>query len=330
MSAPAPNPKLLHVCGYPSSGTTLLRAILNSHPDVCLKNEIPLLMRALENSPREMDVKTTLGVLERLKKQDIYKNFNNLDAFKLELEELASIDNPEVFTLEQIYARCLDEDSFVYYGNKTPQYTELMPALLNVFPQTKIIMITRDIRDVALSYRNKWGKDMFLCAQKWQTRHMFGANVIDQLPEGQGYILRYEDILLNPDETISKVCDFLNIDYIPQMLQYDRFDKDPGKSKSPMNSRSIDAKKLNGWDGKLSSNEVQRIEEISFDAMKRFGYKPAFAKVGKKIDALSIYSAQFRDILALFFVGNRYAKINRVSYIVKFLKNSFGRLLTNR
>jgi hypothetical protein len=36
-------PKLVHIIGHPSSGTTLLRRILNAHPDLCITSEMPLL-----------------------------------------------------------------------------------------------------------------------------------------------------------------------------------------------------------------------------------------------------------------------------------------------
>src|SRR5439155_18919139 len=100
-----------------------------------------------------------------------------------------------------LYTGLIDSGRFLYYGNKTPQYTELLRPLLNLFPATKLILIVRDIRDVALSFEKKWGKSGVLCAHKWNWRMHHGLACLDSLPRGQWHILRYEDLLRDPRST---------------------------------------------------------------------------------------------------------------------------------
>src|SRR5215469_5376403 len=57
-------PKLVHIIGYPSSGTTLLRRMLNAHPDLCITSEMPLLPTLAGKLPAQVD-RTNFDETER-------------------------------------------------------------------------------------------------------------------------------------------------------------------------------------------------------------------------------------------------------------------------
>jgi len=72
-----------------------------------------------------------------------------------------------------------------YLLTKPHQYSESLPKLFALFPHTKLILIVRDIWDVALSFTAKWGKSELSCAHKWQLRIDMMLPTMGQLLAGQ-------------------------------------------------------------------------------------------------------------------------------------------------
>ena len=137
-------PKLVHIIGYPSSGTTLLRRILNAHPDLCITSEMPLLPTLAGKLPARIDRTNFRETKRRFLAVDVYGNFRNRE---LLYPDLVTLFGPaEYYTAAHLYAALIDPRPCTYYGNKTPQYSESLPKLLALFPQTKLILIVRDIR----------------------------------------------------------------------------------------------------------------------------------------------------------------------------------------
>ena len=186
-------PKLVHIIGYPSSGTTLLRRILNAHPDLCITSEMPLLPTLAGKLPARIDRTNFRETKRRFLAVDVYGNFRNRE---LLFPDLVTLFGPaEYYTAAHLYAALIDPRPCTYYGNKTPQYSESLPKLLALFPQTKLILIVRDIRDVALSFKARWGKSEILCAHKWHRRMDMALAMLGQLPAGQSHLVRYKDLV---------------------------------------------------------------------------------------------------------------------------------------
>src|SRR5215472_14604951 len=81
-------PKLVHIIGYPSSGTTLLRRILNAHPDLCITGEMPLLPRLAGKLPAKVDRTNFDETKRKFLALDVYGNFHNRELLFSDLAEL--------------------------------------------------------------------------------------------------------------------------------------------------------------------------------------------------------------------------------------------------
>ena len=124
-------PKLVHIIGYPSSGTTLLRRILNAHPDLCITSEMPLLPMLAGKLPAKVNRTNFNEIKRKFLAIDVYGNFHNRE---LLFSDLAELFGPaEHYATAHLYAALIDRRPCTY-GNKTPQYSESLPKLLAQFP----------------------------------------------------------------------------------------------------------------------------------------------------------------------------------------------------
>lgn len=301
----APRFGLVHVCGFPSSGTDLLSNFISSHPDIHVRGEFPMLPRLAKRFGPLVPRAEVPEVIEALRTGDVYANFENRSPTSFE-------SDPRPFVpLADIYAAMLTTRNVRWCGNKTPQNTENMDRLLKLFPDTRFILITRDIRDVCVSWREKWGKNVHLCAARWNARMQRGLNIAASLPEGRVLLLRFEDLLANPGGTGAKVCTFLNLEFSENFNNYHEFvTRNPDGKKNF--GRPIKAENHDKWRKFLSPDEVRRVEEIAFPMMERFGYPAELATGHRPMNAFERLYGAAMDTGSAFLVGNRYRKKNRL------------------
>lgn len=162
---------------------------------------------------------------------------------------------------------------------------EYIPYFLTHFPGCKFVYLVRDPRDIALSWKNRdW---WWNCGEQAGVRHAANIWKRNQEKAIQKYLelrdterivlVRYEDLLKDPEYTLNQVCHCLGILYSDQMLKFynsERSIKDSGKravfrnlSKPLMKNNS--GKFIKG----LSREETQWIEHVCTKEMHLLGYK---------------------------------------------------------
>ena len=168
-----------------------------------------------------------------------------------------------------------------YYGFnrccvKFPVFVNYIPHLLEWYPNGKIIHITRDPRAMAVSranfpgerrLRNRMTTMSFVVLQYvWTSRLHCKYNAIENYA-----LFRYEDLLADPERTIREVCDFAEIDFVPQMLQPKQ-----GQASSVTGEKSAGFNKqaASHWKKAISPFEEKVITVLTRKSMKRFGYDP--------------------------------------------------------
>jgi len=295
--------KFLLICGFPSSGTDLLMNILNAHSEVFLGSEFPLLPKLADQYSANVPATLVPAAVKDIVSCDIYGCLGN--AHKTDI-------GPFDQTFAHIYTSLLTPDTFQVYGNKTPQNSEQIDDLEHLFPGSYYVLIVRDIRDVALSWKRKWGKDELLCAHKWTSRMQRAAKTLKQLCPDRHIIVRYEDLLVDYKAVAHDICDLINLAYDPRIDNFqDHVDEIvPGKINYGQPVKPANTAK---WRDGLDSSVVRRIEEIAFNSMKQFGYPVELATNERAISRMEFVAGRARDLAAILFVGNRAAPENRFS-----------------
>jgi hypothetical protein len=298
--------KLLFICGFPSGGTDLLKNILNAHPDVYINGEMPFLYKIHEYGYRHDSQFKNIGDIYRLRKIlkliDVYNNFENIDLdFQIKLE------NNKNILLEEVLYYIFSNKNRLVWGNKTPQNTENILYLYELFPEAYFLLIVRDIRDVCLSWEKKWGKNKYLCANKWQERMLQVLENSKRIPRFK--FIKYESLLNDTASATKKITDFLSINWSERILGYHRhIDRViDGKINYGEEIKENNYKK---WVNNLQSSEIKKIEEISFRALNYLDYEINYAKKEKKINNLEKLLFYIQDFFSIIFIGNRYSKNN--------------------
>lgn len=150
----------------------------------------------------------------------------------------------EIFRLlMQIYMenKKSSSDATIILGEKTPTHLYYVPTLFEWFPNTKIIHTFRDPRAIFTSVlkrvkTGKWGpKALFPSLPAWMidpwidpievfhvTKMWLDAvrlhTKYEHLYPNNYYLLRFEDLVNEPEQQLQQVCRFLNIPFESRML----------------------------------------------------------------------------------------------------------------
>jgi hypothetical protein len=310
---------LVFLCGFPSSGTDLIKNIVNAHTDVFISGEFPFLPSLASKYGPIVPGETIDKAINDLRRIDIYRNFQNPN---IALQK----SNREYF-LSEIYSIMLNGKQYKWKGNKTPQNTENIDKIKILFPKAKFILIVRDVRDICLSWENKWGKDKLLCAYKWDMRMQRGVEKLKNLENDSFLVLKFEELLDNLESEVRNICHFLDIRYQERMLEFDKYVLNGIEGKINY-GRNIIRNNKEKWKAKISDKEIRRIEEVSFSTLEMFGYHITIAYKKVPIKIFEKYRGLFHDIISLIFIGNRAIKNNKLrsrfnSIIFQFKKRLF-------
>ena len=215
VKAPPPAP---FVVGATRSGTTLLRLMLDSHPELATPSEthfIPELVNARDKhgaSPERM--------LELLTSHRRWGDFG-LDADELaarwaRIDPLTGPDAVRAFF--HLYGEKLGKPD--RWGDKTPGYVKHMREIQTYLPEARFVHLIRDGRDVALSVlKQPWGPQTIeAAAEKWRSRVLRGRS---QQPYLGFYMeVKFEDLVLHTERELRRICEFVELEFDPAMLGY--------------------------------------------------------------------------------------------------------------
>ena len=160
-----------------------------------------------------------------------------------------------------------------FVGDKWPWYIRHLGALLDVFPDCKLIYTVRDPRAVwnsAQRFMSRERGDVVL----WEIMEFDRMLTSYNLKADRLLTIRYEDILLQPAEVVAEICRFIGFTtsaletgiYLDSNLHDERWSWVP-EAMSPV-SRSHGDK----WKRQMSIYNIEKIESIAGEFMERYGY----------------------------------------------------------
>lgn len=204
------HPPTAVICGHPRSGTTLLEQLLDSHPGVVSAEETAIffesylaLRRAMpaESGMRETLESATPNVLGELREW----YFRSMQAF---------IGDP-------IGSRLLID--------KNPSLTGLIPALVRLIPNVRLVVAIRDPRDVCMSCfmqplpLNSVSSSYLSLeetAAEYTSLMGFWLAMKPRLPN-PAIEVRYEDTVKDVEAVSRRVLSFLGLEWDPRVLRFD-------------------------------------------------------------------------------------------------------------
>lgn len=287
------------IVGFQRSGTTLLRMMLDSHPDIA----IPL---------------DTIGLWSRYQQRlPSYHNLATEDDARRMVTDLigeeriqlwgVALDPDRVMALRPGpgYAAIIDAFGRAYaaakgkryWGDKDPGNMTRLDELNQWFPASQIIHIIRDGRDACLSHlEQSFGHNNVLaCANAWREEVEWVRRIGRVLGSERYLELRYEDLLDEPEARLRGICQFLGVEFSPHMLEYHtRVDQGiPQEKRHIWKLIGEPPKKDNAARWKRAMRPSLRVcfEKRAGPALKELGYEVLPSAGGAYLEELRNFSA---------------------------------------
>lgn len=272
----------LFVVGCGRSGTTMLRLMLDSHPDLAIPGEghfIPFTHKILHRfvGPEgELDV----GALARRLIDTVhFRRWDVPDDVALgRVRALRDADFPGV--VEALYMSYADINGKVRWGDKTPIYVRHIPLLAELFPSARFVHVIRDGHDVALSYLSvPWGPStIWEVAQKWKRDVSAGRSAGDSLGPGRYLEIRYEDLIADPGAELERLCSFAALPFDERMLNYyndagSRLQVQPASTEWHRSATKPPTAGIRDWRSQMPPEQVEAFEALAGETLLELGYE---------------------------------------------------------
>jgi len=274
------------IVGRGRSGTTLLRAMLDSHPAMAVPPEshfvVPLIKRrrTLEKGGR-LSVDPFIADLGRrygFQRWDI-----ELGSVEDRLREGEPLDLAE--GIRQVFHLYAQMRGKTRYAEKTPMNVLHIPLLAAVFPEARFIHLIRDGRDVALSYLDTdFGvSTLSESAVQWRRFVLTGRRAGTQIGARRYREVRYEELVEQPETVLRSLCSFLELPFDQAMLAYPtRADELLRRTSHPEHHDRIrmpPTAGLRDWRRDMEPEAVVRFEAIAGDLLDDLGYPRGASEV---------------------------------------------------
>jgi hypothetical protein len=271
----------LFIGGCERSGTTMLGAMVGGHSHcVCVpeSNFIEHLLTSDGFDPEAVEPQKTLASIVADERYRLLWDLP-LDPGSVTARELGSTYAEVLSWLVRAYGRRFGKPAALLWVDHTPTNFKRGLTMLRMFPDARFIHIVRDGRGVAASILPlDWGpNDIVGAAQFWMARCALGLAA--ELQHGPGRVLRvrYEDLLLSPEATLSGIASFAGLNYEPAMAQ------GTGHSPSRYNERQHrlvgqppDQSRAHSWKRSLTSRQIEIFESEAGEFLETFGYQPEY------------------------------------------------------
>lgn len=267
------------ILGAQRSGTTLLRLLLNAHPEVAIPEEGTFLMPLLRrrNCSRVFHGKRLQRILDYLESHPQLQLWAiDAPAALAPLRAAGQADLRSIIcSLYEAYAAHHGKPS---WGDKTPSFFRKGPVLHCLFPKARFIHLVRDGRDVFSSWR-KYDptKDLpAAAALDWTIKVRSVERFFAHLPQDLCHTVRYEDLVQDTECALRSICAFLGLDYLPSMLAFHKTSGAfIGKHHSDKIFRAVDPGSAAAWRARLTANEARIYTTVAQTTLRRYSYPVA-------------------------------------------------------
>jgi hypothetical protein len=293
---PILNPLLVNSLGR--SGSTWMMRLLSNHPEVAIYNQYPYEVRLAQYWFDKLlfshdDLFTVKGG------KQIKQNSNYTQIFKdPEIVSWLNSSYKQEYLqhslffcqnrIDSFYSNQLnkEEKQLKYFGEKfSPQSFQILQTITEIYPSSKEIILVRDFRDMLCSIIsfNKTRNYNAFGRKTRQSDSEYIQKVIKQQTEvllarwqerkDKVYLVRYEDLVVNPIQTLTSIFEYCNIDSdlstVEQLIKQASNDND-----SLNNHRTTLSPKasIGRWRTDLAVDLQQICEEVIGDVLQKFGY----------------------------------------------------------
>ena len=212
----------LFVVGIQRSGTSLLYALINKHPQIALMYEA--------------DFFRLTAVLGRIRAGD---KWISKCEFWNQVCQRHALDPSQISMngcglkagMENVCREYAHRKGARIWGDKSPNYHDFLEHLAQDLPLAKFVIIWRNPIAVARSIARAAAEGSWFARVGMNHRALLGHQVLkaacDRLvrDEASIYQVRYEELVRDPQGTLAGICAFLDVPFVPAMISLEGADR---------------------------------------------------------------------------------------------------------
>jgi hypothetical protein len=294
VTTPPPAP---FIVGAARSGTTLLRMMMDSHPELAIPFETQLLPELMDAAKEDGSSPESLA--ELLVSHRRWPDFGlDADEMRDRFAALEPFDLAEA--VRAFYRAYANAQGKPRWGDKSPGYAMHIRRIAKLLPEARFVHLIRDGRDVRLS-QLKRGSDHPTAARhakRWKRRVEIART---QGAEVDHYMeVRYEHLVTDPEPELRRVCEFSELDFDPAILNYHEgaderlaeIDRDLAEGRELAGARERPlfkaedrlalhkltrepprADRVATWKREMPADDVEAFEREAGDMLSKLGYE---------------------------------------------------------
>lgn len=270
----------IFVVGVPRSGTTLLSAMLAAHPHLVCGPETHFF-----NALADVDAR---GLLRRADWPRSAVDFlysiehvggaipENFGLTRRELTEALARREPSIPSiLSGMVELYMERQGKGRWVEKTPDHLLQLDEIRRHYPDSPIVRIIRDPRDVMASWMAvPWGPSTLLSAiSHYWLHHDRSARFFEA--DARCHTLRYEDLVRAPESTLRELCRAVDEPFDPAMLDTSSSVRLVNAANEPWKVKAaerVDASRAEAWRDRLSGDDIRLVEAYLGDQLQANGY----------------------------------------------------------
>lgn len=279
-------PQPFFIIGVGRSGTTLLRLMLHAHPDIAIPYESHFIsgyQRRIAEYGDLGDERHLRRLVDDVLDEEVLELWDHeYDADRL----LAALRSPTLRgVVEAMYEEYAAAHGKSRWGDKS-DYLDELPYLYQLFPDARFVHMIRDGRDVARSVLGmSWGPTDLIGAANWWSDHVWLARRLGAMLGDQYIEVRFEDLLVDTEGELRRLCDFLDEPYDPRMLRFyehaERAIPEARRGQHYNTNAPPKASRASSWRQEMPAVDVAIFDRYAGRMLDECGYERPAVRVGK-------------------------------------------------
>jgi len=272
---------LIFIISQPRSGSTMLQRVLSGHSDIQTTAETWMMLHPIY-SMRSTGIETEYNAVWRRQAMvEFLENYaSGADVYDDAIRAYADV----------LYGYVLTNNGKRLFLDKTPRYFFIIPELYRLFPKAKFIFLLRNPLAVLQSELTTYVKN------DWKILGWFRPDLVDaplliqqgiELLGKDGYVLRYESFVDDPEQHTADLCRYLGIDMQPSMVDYAGTPAPKGGMNDPVGVHRHSRPRTDSSDNwkKLADNPQYRhfaheyLDAVGPSTLAKLGYETGNLKL---------------------------------------------------
>ncbi|MBK20436.1 MAG: hypothetical protein CMM52_16520 [Rhodospirillaceae bacterium] len=277
--------KRLFLTGTMRTGGSLLITMLSAHSKILILNERVHFFRFVYDRYNPLNAENTERLLR--KQAARLRHRNNAD---FDVDGIFRAIQRRGFTYKNIYDEMMCHfmkmaDRSIWGEFAALQWREI-PIYLDLFPAGKAIHMYRDPRGVLSSWKklSSIPNNAYLNAIfNWVDSANHVKHYQETLGKDRYYAVRYEDIMADPEKEVRSICQFIDVEFEPELMQPEtwpeRFNtslvKVPRSAHEGSGILGFSTQRTDNWRKHLENWELALVDVLAGSQIADAGYSQA-------------------------------------------------------